>query len=166
MKQAEDKTNVMRVFDQKKIAYTPHGYEHAEGEAVDAATVAALIGKKPDEIFKTLVARGAKGGLYVFVIPGDAELDLKKAAKASGEKSMEMLHVSELLAATGYVRGGCSPIGMKKAYPTFFDESALSHATITVSAGRIGRQVEAAPSDVISLARAKTASLTKDGTEE
>lgn len=163
MKQAEEKTNVMRVFDQKKVPYTAHSYAHGDGEAVDAATVAALIGKAPDEIFKTLVAKGAKGGLYVFVIPGAEELDLKKAAKAAGEKSIELLHVAELLPATGYVRGGCSPIGMKKSFPTFFDESALAHPTITVSAGKIGRQVEAAPQDIISLARAKTAPLCKDG---
>lgn len=160
MKNSEEKTNVMRVLEQKKIPYVPHGYEHGEGEAVDAETVAVLIGKRPEEIFKTLVTKGAKGGYYVFVIPGNAQLDLKKAAKAAGEKSIEMLKVPELLPLTGYVRGGCSPVGMKKLFPTVFDESALSLETITVSAGKIGRQVEVLPKDIISLVRASTADLT------
>lgn len=149
----------MRVLDQKKIAYVPHGYEHEEGTAVDAETVAALLGKSPDEIFKTLVTKGSKGGFFVFVIPGGGQLDLKKAARAVGEKSVEMLKVSELLPLTGYVRGGCSPIGMKKPFPTVFDESVLKHETVTVSAGKIGRQVEVSPAELIALIRAKTADL-------
>lgn len=162
MKANDDKTNVMRLLEQKKIPYVPHGYEHGDGEAVDAETVAVLIGKKPEEIFKTLVTKGAKGGYYVFVIPGNAQLDLKKAAKAAGEKSVEMLKVTELLPLTGYVRGGCSPVGMKKLFPTFFDGTALSLETITISAGKIGRQTEVSPQDIISLVRGKTADLVGD----
>ena len=133
---AEQKTNVMRILEQKKIPYTAHSYPHTEGEAVDGVTVAALLGQNPGQVFKTLVTRGAKGGYFVFVIPVAAALDLKKAAKAAGEKSVEMLAVKDLLPLTGYVRGGCSPIGMKKAFPTFFDETALSWETVMVSAGK------------------------------
>ena len=121
---AENKTNVMRILDQKKIPYTPHTYPHGK-EAVDGLTVAESLGLDPEQVFKTLVTRGNKG-YYVFVIPVADELDLKKAAKAAGTKSVSMLHVSELLPTTGYVRGGCSPVGMKKQFPTFFHESALS----------------------------------------
>ncbi len=158
-KSCEEKTNVMRILDQKKIPYVSHGYPHEDGVAVDAETVSRLIGKPLAEVFKTLVTRGAKGGYYVFVIPGGSQLDLKKAAKAVNEKNIEMLKVHELLPLTGYVRGGCSPIGMKKLFPTVFDESVLNLSTVTVSAGKIGKQVEVAPSDLIPLIRAKTASL-------
>ena len=109
---AENKTNVMRILEQHKIAYTPHEYPHGK-EAVDGVTVAASLGQNPAQVFKTLVARGKSGGIYVFVIPVAEELHLKKAAKAVGEKSMEMIHVKELLGLTGYVRGGCSPVGLK-----------------------------------------------------
>lgn len=160
MKGKEDKTNVMRMLDQKKVSYIPHGYEHADGEPVDAVSAAAKLGRDPDDLFKTLVTRGSKGGFYVFVIPGSRELDLKKAAKSASEKSVEMIKVSELLDVTGYIRGGCSPIGMKKTFPTFFDESVTEHDTVLVSAGRIGRQVEMKPSDLLSFVRAKTADLT------
>lgn len=160
MGKQEDKTNVMRVLDQKKIKYTPHGYDHKDGEPVDAVSAAAKIGRRPDELFKTLVTRGQKGGFYVFVVPGNSELDLKKAAKAVSEKSVEMIRVSELLPVTGYIRGGCSPIGMKKLFPTVIDEKVLSYETVLVSAGKIGRQVEIAPPDLISLVRAQTADIT------
>ena len=109
--------------------------------------------------FKTLTARGASKAVYVFDIPAPDSLDLKKAAKAVGEKSVELLHVSEITAVTGYVRGGCSPVGMKKAYTTVFHLSALDYPTIYVSAGKIGAQVEAAPEDLLSLLRATTADL-------
>ena len=155
---AEQKTNVMRLLDQKKIAYTAHSYPHG-GEAVDGATVAGLIGKAPECVFKTLVARGASRNCYVFVIPVAAELDLRKAARAAGEKSVAMVHVNELPGLTGYVRGGCSPIGMKKRYPVFIDESALSQSTMLVSAGRIGSQVELSPKDLIAFCAAQTAEL-------
>ena len=119
---AEQKTNVMRLLEQKRISYTPHEYAHGDG-AVDGVTVAKLTGIAPERIFKTLVTRGVSKGIYVFAVPVAAELDLKKAAKAVGEKSITMLHVSEINAATGYIRGGCSPIGMKKLYPTTYHES-------------------------------------------
>ncbi|WP_382736472.1 Cys-tRNA(Pro) deacylase [Agathobaculum butyriciproducens] len=138
---ASDKTNVMRVLEQHKIAYKPHEYPHGK-DAVDGVSVAELLGQNPDQVFKTLVARGKSGGFHVFVIPVAKELDLKKAAKAAGEKSVEMVHVKELLGLTGYVRGGCSPVGMKKAFPTVFDESVNNVPTVMVSAGKIGFQIE------------------------
>lgn len=156
---AEFKTNVMRVLEKKKIKYVRHEYEHGE-EAVDGATVARILGIQPEKVFKTLVTRGASKSIYVFDVPVEAELDLKKAAKAVGEKSIAMIHVSEITALTGYVRGGCSPVGMKKQYKTVFDESALGFDTILVSAGKIGYQIEAAPGDLISLTRASTADIT------
>ena len=156
---AEQKTNVMRTLEQKKIAYTAHSYPHGD-EAVDGVTAAALIGKNPEEVYKTLVARGAGGGVYVFVIPAAKELDLKKAAKAVREKSVAMIPVRDITALTGYVRGGCSPVGMKKLYPTVFDTAVLSLDTVTVSAGKIGSQVEVKPEQLITLTRASTADLT------
>lgn len=156
---ASDKTNVMRVLEQHKIAYKPHEYPHGK-EAVDGVSVAELLGQNPDQVFKTLVARGKSGGFHVFVIPVAKELDLKKAAKAAGEKSVEMVHVKELLGLTGYVRGGCSPVGMKKQLRTVFASQALAQETILVSAGKIGYQVEVAPQALIALVRAGTAELT------
>ena len=158
-KMAETKTNVMRLLDQKKIPYTSHRYPHGN-EAVDGLTVAKMIGRDPACVFKTLVARGASKACYVFVIPVTAELELKKAARAVGEKSISMVHVNELLALTGYVRGGCSPIGMKKQYKTVLDESAFIQSTILVSAGKIGSQVELSPADLIKLTGAAPADLT------
>ena len=160
-KSSIEKTNVMRLLDQKKVPYTPHTYPHGD-DAVDGVTVAQMTGMDPAKVFKTLVARGASKTPYVFVIPVACELDLKKAAKAVGEKSVAMLHVSELTPLTGYVRGGCSPVGMKKAFPTVFDESVLSVPTVMVSAGKIGFQIECAPSDLIGLVRAQTAPITID----
>ena len=155
---AEQKTNVMRALDQKKVRYTPHEYPHGAG-AVDGVTVAGLIGVAPAQVFKTLVTRGASKCLYVFVIPVAAELDLKKAARAVGEKSIAMVHVSEINALTGYVRGGCSPIGMKKQYKTVYHSSILSQETVLVSAGKIGQQVELSPADLIGLTRGDTANI-------
>lgn len=159
-KQKDEKTNVMRILDQKEIPYTPHTYPHEEGEAVDGVTVAGIMGQDPECVFKTLVARGASGGLYVFDIPVADSLDLKKAARSVGEKSIAMLHQKELLPLTGYVHGGCSPIGMKKQYPTVFHETAEILDTIIVSAGKIGCQVELSPTDLIGLVGAETADLT------
>ena len=159
-KQKDEKTNVMRILDQKEIPYTPHTYPHEEGEAVDGVTVAGIMGQVPGCVFKTLVARGGSGALYVFDIPVADSLDLKKAAKAVGEKSVAMLHQKELLPLTGYVHGGCSPIGMKKQYPTVFHETAEILDTIIVSAGKIGCQVELSPTDLIGLVGAETADLT------
>ena len=156
---ASDKTNVMRVLEQHKIAYTAHEYPHGK-EAVDGETVARLLGQDVRQVFKTLVARGKSGGYHVFVIPVAAELDLKKAAKAAGEKSVELVHVKELLGLTGYVRGGCSPVGMKKAFPTVFDASVQDIPTVIVSAGKIGYQIECAPADLLALVRATAAPIT------
>ena len=158
---AEQKTNVMRILEQKKIAYTPHSYPHGD-EAVDGVTVARLTGQDPSRVFKTLVARGASKKIYVFVIPVTAELELRKAAKAAGEKSVAMIHVSEINALTGYVRGGCSPVGMKKAFPTFFDASAAEKETILVSAGKIGAQAELAPEALRKLTNGVYADLTTE----
>ena len=155
---AEQKTNVMRILGQKKIKYTAHEYPHGE-DAVDGVTVARMTGRDPACVFKTLVTRGASKGIYVFVIPVAEELDLKKAAKAVGEKSIAMVHVSEINALTGYVRGGCSPIGMKKQYKTVYHSSILSQDTVLVSAGKIGQQVELSPADLIGLTRGDTANM-------
>ena len=155
----EEKTNVMRVLDQKKIPYTPHAYPHGDGEAPDGVTVARSLGQDPERVFKTLVTRGASGGYYVFDIPVADTLDLKKAAKAVGEKSIELLHVAEINAVTGYIRGGCSPVGMKKQYPTVFHRTALDYETVYISAGKIGAQVELAPRALLDLLGAVTADI-------
>ena len=153
-----EKTNVMRVLEQKNIPYTAHAYDQLVG--TDGASVAKQLGQDPAQVFKTLVARGASGGLYVFDIPVGDSLDLKKAARAVGEKSVAMLAQKELLPLTGYVHGGCSPVGMKKQYPTVFDETAELFDTICVSAGKIGFQVELDPAALIALVGGTTADLT------
>lgn len=155
---AEQKTNVMRLLEQKKIPYTQHEYPHGD-EAVDGVTVAESLGEPVEKVFKTLVARGVSKKIYVFDIPVAEELDLKKAAKAVGEKSIAMIHVKEITELTGYVRGGCSPVGMKKQYPTVFHESCLTQDTIMVSAGKIGYQIELDPKELIRLTRATTADI-------
>ena len=157
-KQKEEKTNVMRVLEQKGVDYTPHTYP-TDG-SIDGASVAGYLGQDPECVFKTLVARGASGGYYVFDIPVEDTLDLKKAAKAVGEKSIAMIHQKELLPLTGYIHGGCSPVGMKKQFPTVFHETAEILDTICVSAGKIGYQVEVNPADLMALVGAKTADLT------
>lgn len=159
-KHKEEKTNVMRVLDQKKIPYTAHTYDPESG--IDGVSVARSLGQDPAAVFKTLVARGASGGYYVFDIPVAATLDLKKAAHAVGEKSVAMLPQKELLPLTGYVHGGCSPVGMKKQFPTVFHETAELFDTICVSAGKIGAQVEVAPADLIALLGAQTADITAE----
>ena len=158
-KKKDEKTNVMRTLEQKKIPYTAHTYPHEDGVAVDGVTVANMLGQDPGAVFKTLVTKGASGGYYVFDIPVAENLDLKKAAKAVGEKSIAMLPSKELLGLTGYVHGGCSPVGMKKLFPTVFHESCTEFETIMVSAGKIGYQVEAKPGDLIALVGAKTADV-------
>ncbi len=161
-KKKEEKTNVMRILDQKKVPYTPHFYEEGEGPQGTreyGVHVAQALGQDPRRAFKTLVARGASGGYYVFDIPTPDSLDLKKAAKAAGEKSVELLAVKDITAVTGYIRGGCSPVGMKKPYPTIFHETALEFETIYISAGKIGAQVEAEPQALLALLRAGTADI-------
>lgn len=153
-----EKTNVMRILEQKGIPYTPHFYDHSDGQ-IDAAAVAGKLCQPMERVFKTLVTRGSGRGVFVFVLPASQELDLKAAARAVGEKAVEMVRVSEINGLTGYIRGGCSPIGMKKLFPTVFDSSCLSFPTIMVSAGKIGAQVEAPPAALISLTQGKTAPI-------
>ena len=157
---AQEKTNVMRLLGQKKVAFTPHYYAAPDG-AVDGRSVAALIDLPPERVFKTLVTRGAGKQYYVFIIPVTGELDLKAAAKAVGEKSIEMIRQAELLPLTGYVHGGCSPLGMKKQFKTVLDESARDLETMVVSAGKIGAQVELSPADLANLCRAEFAPVSK-----
>lgn len=157
----EEKTNVMRILDQKKVPYTPHAYPYSGGP-VDGPHVAALLGVEPERAFKTLVTRGAAGRHYVFVVPVMRELDLKAAAKAVGEKSIEMIRLAELQPLTGYVHGGCSPVGMKKQFKTVIDESARGVERMVVSAGKIGFQVELAPASLAGLIRAVFAPVSKE----
>lgn len=140
-----EKTNVMRILDQKKIKYKMHEYPHTDGVVVDGENVAKLLNQDPSQVFKTLVTIGNDKKYYVCVIPVLKELDLKQAAKAFNVKSLEMIHVKDINQVTGYIRGGCSPIGMKKSYPTVIDSSALNYDKIIFSAGKIGYQVEMDP---------------------
>ena len=160
MAKKDDKTNVMRVLEQKSIPYVAHTYP-TDG-AIDGVSVAAMLGQNAGQVFKTLVTRGASGGYYVFDIPVAENLDLKKAAKAVGEKSVAMIAQKELLPLTGYVHGGCSPLGMKKPFPTVFHETVILFDTVCVSAGRIGTQVEAEPGALLTLIGASTADITVD----
>ena len=153
----KEKTNVMRVLDSKKIPYTAHSY--APDPTKTGEEIAEILGENADCVFKTLVTQGKSGQYYVFVVPVKEELDLKKAAKASGEKAISMIKQKELLPMTGYVHGGCSPIGMKKQFKTFVDSSAEGLETIFFSAGRIGAQVEVSPQQLIKLIRAGFADL-------
>jgi Cys-tRNA(Pro)/Cys-tRNA(Cys) deacylase len=137
---AKGKTNAMRLLDAAGIEYKMHEYDNKDGK-IDGVSVAHKIGIEPGRVFKTLVTEGA-GGLFVFVVPVEAELDLKRAARAAGEKKVDMLPVKEIQKQTGYIRGGCSPVGMKKLYPTFIDTQAEEFESIVVSAGRIGAQIE------------------------
>ncbi|MGI5874845.1 MAG: Cys-tRNA(Pro) deacylase [Bacillota bacterium] len=147
---AESKTNAARLFDAAHIPYEIHSYETGDG-LIDGVSVAEKCGQDPERVFKTLVTVGHSGEHYVFVVPVAENLDLKKAAKAVKEKSIEMIRQKELLPLTGYVHGGCSPFGMKKPFRTVFEETAMLYDTIMVSAGKIGLQIEAAPDDMIAL---------------
>jgi len=142
----EIKTNVMRILDKAKINYTPHFYNNDDGK-IDGVAVAEKIGKDVNCVFKTLVTKNGRD-FFVFVVPVHKELNLKKCAKAVGQKSVEMIHVADINKATGYIRGGCSPIGMKKQYVTVVDVTALNCETITFSGGKIGTQVEINPKDL------------------
>ena len=157
MKADKEKTNVMRVLDGKKIPYVSHAYE--PDATMSGEQIAALLGEEPDKVFKTLITQGRSGAYYVFVIPVRAELDLKKAAKEANEKSVSMIKQKELLPLTGYVHGGCSPIGMKKQFPTFIHESAATFDRMFVSAGKVGFQVELAPQDLMSVVNCKLADV-------
>jgi len=141
-----EKTNVMRVLDSKKIPYACHTYD--ADPTLTGSQIAGLLGEPEDHVFKTLVTQGKSNQYYVFVIPVASELDLKKAAKAAGEKAVSMIKQKDLLPLTGYVHGGCSPIGMKKAFPTRIHATAAALDRIYVSAGRVGAQIELAPADL------------------
>ena len=158
---AQAKTNAMRILEKGKVPYTAHEYPHEPGVPVDGVTVARLMGQDPARVFKTLVAQGAGGEYFVFVIPAEAGLDLKKAARAVGEKSIAMIRQAELLPLTGYVHGGCSPIGMKKLFPTVLDQSAQELETMVVSGGRIGTQVELSPGDLAACTGARFAPVSR-----
>lgn len=153
------KTNAIRLVQQAKIPCREAWYEFDEKD-LSGQHVAAAIGMPPEQVFKTLVARGEKHGIHVFCIPVCCELDLKKAAKAAGDKNMELVAVKELLGLTGYIRGGCSPVGMKKKYPTFFDETCTLWDEIAVSAGARGHQMILAPGQLAELVDAKIVDIT------
>ena len=152
-----DKTNVMRVLDGRKISYAVHTYE--PDATMSGQEIAALLNEDADKVFKTLVTQGKSGQYYVFVVPVKEELDLKKAAKAAGEKAVSMIKQKELLPLTGYVHGGCSPIGMKKQFPTFIHETAKQHEKIMVSAGKVGFQIELSPDDLAEIAGCRFAGI-------
>ena len=160
MGKSDDKTNVCRVLDQKKVPYKTHVCSDAE--VLSGEEIASVINENPAQSFKTLVTVCKTGRNYVFVVPVNKELDLKKAAKAVGEKSIEMIKAKELLPLTGYVHGGCSPIGMKKFFSTTFHETARDFETIMFSAGKIGHQVEVKLSDVDKVIRYQVADIVTD----
>jgi Cys-tRNA(Pro)/Cys-tRNA(Cys) deacylase len=159
MAKKEEKTNVMRVLDQKKIPHIEYNYE-TDG-APSGVECANIIGRPCEMVFKTLVTMGTKGRHYVFMVPVAEELDLKKAAKAAGDKNIALVPSRDLLELTGYIHGGCSPIGMKKYFPSFIDSSAEQFETIAFSAGKIGHQVEMKLSDLRTIIKLESAELTK-----
>ena len=159
-KEKDNKTNVMRLLEQAGIPYTPHTYD-PDGP-IDGVSVANYLGQDVEQVFKTLVTKAASGNYYVFDIPVAENLDLKKAARAVGEKSIAMLPQKELLPLTGYVHGGCSPVGMKKQVPTVFHETVILFDTVCVSAGKIGAQVEVSPTALMDLLGAAAADVVTD----
>ena len=154
---AEEKTNAVRMLETANIPFRL--YTYACKEALDGITVAGKIGIEPERCFKTLVTVGSDRKNYVFVLPANEELDLKKAARSVGVKSIEMLHMVDLRATTGYVRGGCSPVGMSKSFPTYFAEEVILVDTMVCSAGKVGHQVEVRPDDLIGLIGGEIADL-------
>ena len=158
MSKNDDKTNVMRALDQKKIKYNQYRLDLQE--AVSGTQMAQMLRQDPEKVFKTLVTVGKTGNHYVFMIPVECELDLKKAAKAAGEKNIEMIPQKELLPLTGYVHGGCSPVGMKKFFTTVIAQQAQNFDTIIFSAGKIGYQVELSLEDLAKVIKFKTADVT------
>lgn len=153
-----NKTNAMRLLDGAGISYRPVEYEFDEND-LSGLHAAEATGMDPDQVYKTLVARGEKRGILVFCVPVSCELDLKKAARAAGDKKVELIHVKELLGLTGYIRGGCSPVGMKKQYPTFMEETALLYEEVAVSGGARGLQMVLEPEALINYVGIKTADL-------
>lgn len=156
---ASAKTNAMRILDKEKIQYNIYTYENSDGK-IDGISVAHKLNQDVNKVFKTLVTKGSSKEYYVFVIPVEKELNLKVAAKVVGEKSIEMIKVEEINKVTGYIRGGCSPIGMKKLYETVIDKSCEACDSIIVSGGKIGCQIELSPKDLISLIKGKTEEIT------
>ena len=154
------KTNAMRLLDQAHISYTAYEYETVDGK-IDARSVAAKLGREPEQVFKTLVTQSPAREHFVFVIPSVCELDLKLAAKVSGQKSIEMIPLKQLLSTTGYVHGGCSPVGMKKAFPTFIDETALLYDTFFISAGKVGVNLCLSPQELAGFLQAKFSELAR-----
>ena len=157
MAKKEEKTNVMRLLDAGKIVYAAHSYR--PDPSMSGEQIAALLGEDPERVFKTLVTQGKSERYYVFVVPVAAELNLKKAAAACGEKAVAMIRQKELLPLTDYVHGGCSPVGMKKPFPTWIHESAETLERMFVSAGKVGFQIELAPQDLAVAAAASFADL-------
>lgn len=161
MAKKETKTNAMRILDTSGVQYEVHTYDVEDG-VLDAVSVARKLNQDPEQVFKTLVTVGNDHNHYVFVVPGNQKLDLKACARAAGVKSVEMIPQKTLLPTTGYIHGGCSPIGMKKQFPTWIDETAQLFDTICVSGGRIGCQVELKPDDLIDLVNGKYSAITAD----
>jgi Cys-tRNA(Pro)/Cys-tRNA(Cys) deacylase len=157
---AQAKTNAMRILDAKKVSYEMLTYDNKDGK-IDGVSVAEKVGRDPKEVYKTLVAQGASKNIFVYIVPVAEELDLKKAAKAAGEKNIEMLPVKDIQKWTGYIRGGCSPIGMKKQYSTFIDESAKSLESIIVSGGKIGVQIVLDPVQLTEVTKADIVPIIK-----
>ena len=157
---ANDKTNAMRILHKEGISYKTYSYDTSDGK-IDGVSVADKIGAAEESVFKTLVTQGASKEYRVFVIPVAKELDLKAAAKSVGEKSVEMIKVSDILKVTGYIRGGCSPVGMKKTYKTILDSSCNNLERIIVSAGKIGIQVQLAPDELIRIIKGETWNIVK-----
>ena len=160
------KTNAARLLDRLSIAYAIRTYPIQDGEHLEAAAVAQLVGMEPAHVFKTLAARGDRHGVLLACIPADQELDLKKLAEASDNKRVELIHLKEVLAVTGYVRGGVSPLGTKKAYPVYIDESALALTEMAVSAGIRGAQLVLTPQDLLKAAQAVAKPLTRQSTQD
>lgn len=156
----EVKTNAMRILERSKIPYKLNRYECKE--FIDGVHIADMLGQRYDMSFKTIVTIGKSGGYYVFALPVDKELDLKKVAKAASEKNVELLPVKDINKVTGYIRGGCTPIGMKKQYPVIIHESALVFDEIIISGGRIGEQIFISPKDLLSVTNGKTADVIKE----
>ena len=161
MAKKEVKTNVMRILDQKKIPYSMHAYDPEDGQ-IDAESVALKCGQHPEQVFKTLVTEANNHAHYVFVVPANAQLDLKACARAAGVRSVEMIPQKQLLPLTGYIHGGCSPIGMKKPFMTFMDETAVLFDTIFVSGGRVGTQIEINPEQLRTLIGAEYAPIARE----
>lgn len=159
MAKKQVKTNAIRLIEQQKIAHDIFEYTTEDGAAVDGVTVATKIGQPVEHVYKTLIATAGKGQYFVFVVPVAAELNLKAAAKVVGEKKVELIAVKELLGLTGYVRGGCSPVGMKKLFPTYIEQAAETLAYVIVSAGKIGMQMKLAPQDLAKVSNARFAQI-------